>query len=211
MSKIISISGIDGCGKTTIINGLRTVLRENGKKNKYVWLRYNHYLTKILLAYCRLVKLTKYEYENGIRVGYHEFFRSRFVSYIFIFLTYVDTLLASVVNVYIPSLIFRKIIICDRWVFDIMVDLEVDTGIPFRHGEFLTKIFMGIMPANCKCFLIERDQNTVIKARSEHLVDRNFPYRLKLYKRHSKNPVIEVLDNNGPISKAIERLVTALR
>ena len=210
MSEIISISGIDGCGKTTIIEALRNVLHENGKNSKYVWLRYNHYLTKVLLAYCRLVKLTKYEYVNGIRVGYHEFYRSRFISCLFIFLTYIDTLLASVVNVYIPALISKKIIICDRWIFDIMVDLEVDTGISFPQGSFLNKAFMKIVPAGSHCFLVNRNKHSLLESRNEHSVDRNFANRLKLYEKLSQDPTLEVIDNNGAINKAVERIVTAL-
>ena len=42
MVKIIAISGIDGCGKTTVIEKLQEELSQKGLPVKYVWLRYNH-------------------------------------------------------------------------------------------------------------------------------------------------------------------------
>ena len=79
--KIIAISGIDGCGKTSIIKELIKSLSKNGEESRYVWLRYNHYITKFLLAFCRLSGLTKYENVQGVRVGYHEFYRSKIISF----------------------------------------------------------------------------------------------------------------------------------
>lgn len=210
MGLIIAFSGIDGCGKTAIIDETRKVLMRKGQSSKYVWLRYNHYLTKVLLAFCRLTGLTKYEDVNGLRVGYHEFHRSKFVSYLFILLTYLDLLAATVVRIYVPSLFSRQVILCDRWVFDIMVDLEVDTGISFAPGTFLAKVFRGLIAQNAVCFLIVRDFDIVRKTRWENIFDRNFPKRFELFQRLSGDSRIKVIDNSGSIQGAVEKLIEGL-
>ena len=42
MVKCIVISGIDGSGKSTIINEAQKALETDGKKVDYIWLRMNH-------------------------------------------------------------------------------------------------------------------------------------------------------------------------
>ena len=41
MAKCIIISGIDGSGKSTIINETQMALEAEGKKVGYIWLRYS--------------------------------------------------------------------------------------------------------------------------------------------------------------------------
>ena len=52
--KIICLSGVDGSGKTTLSKMLANELHKKGFNVSYVWMRYNHYLTKPLLGFCRL-------------------------------------------------------------------------------------------------------------------------------------------------------------
>jgi len=210
MSKIISFSGIDGCGKTSIITQLRKRLLIQGKTTKYVWLRYNHYLTKLLLGFCRITGYTKYENIKGIRVGYHEFYRSRFVSYLFIFLTYIDTLAATIFAVYIPSIFTKHIVVCDRWVFDIIVDLEVDTGINFSEKSFFIKAFKKLIPQRASCFLIQRNIQCVTKSRPEHIHDRNFIKRFRLFEQFVEDQRIKTIDNNASIENSVEKVLNTL-
>ena len=128
-ARVIVISGIDGSGKSTIIAGLEKALLEMGYSTYTPWLRYNHYLTKGVFAVAKLLGLYSYEVRNGKRVvGYHDFYRSRLILVMFVFSTFLDTLCASLVKVYIPAYIFRKTVICDRWVPDILVDIAIDRG-----------------------------------------------------------------------------------
>ena len=181
--KIIALSGVDGCGKTSVIEELRNALSKEDKGSRYVWLRYNHRLTKFLLALCRFSGFTKYENIGGVRIGYHEFYRSKIISYLFILFTYLDTFFATLVAVYMPALLSRKVVICDRWIFDIMVDLEVDTGIVFVQENFLSKVFKRIVPKGAHCFLLQRDQQELTKLRKENVLDKNFSKRLQLYQQ----------------------------
>ena len=58
MAKCIIISGIDGSGKSTIINETHKVLESEGKQVGYIWLRFNHYLTKGMHAIARVLGLS---------------------------------------------------------------------------------------------------------------------------------------------------------
>ncbi len=209
-TKIISFSGIDGCGKTTIINNLQRLLLKNQKDSSYVWLRYNHYLTKFLLAYCRLVGLTKYEYPNGIRVGYHNFKHFKIISLLFIFFTYIDTLFASIFKIYIPAYFSDKIIICDRWVPDILIDLEIDTGIKISTFCITRKLFENLVPKNTFSFILRRNFKCVVDQRPEHLFDINFPLRFTLFNSRFNNKNFITIDNNGSIDASIKQIIMAI-
>jgi len=205
-SKIIVISGIDGSGKTSSINALQEMLKNKGIKSKYVWLRYNHYLTKFVLAFSKCIGLTKYEYFDNSRVVYHNFYKSKIVSWLFIWFTYIDTLLVSIFKVYIPSKLKSEYIIIDRWVFDIMIDLEIDTRMDFSRNSFFSKLFKSLLPSSANCFLIQRNSNTVRVERDESINDRSFFQRYSLYDYHSSDLVLEPIDNNNKLTETISQI-----
>jgi thymidylate kinase len=204
MGKIISFSGIDGCGKSTIIDAIRYRIEKEEKSTRYVWLRYNHYLTKSLLGICRIIRLTKYEYPNGIRVGYHEFYRSKYISLLFILLTFIDTLFITIVTVYLPAIFTKQIIFCDRWIFDILVDLEIDTRISLSEHFLIEKIFKKLIPHTAVCFLIRRNFDHVKEQRIEHAYDRNFKQRFQIFERLIKDKRLIVVENNKELKCAID-------
>ena len=59
MTKYIIISGVDGSGKTTVIEGVRAQLEAEGKTVGYIWMRYHHKLIKIMHAIAKLTGLSK--------------------------------------------------------------------------------------------------------------------------------------------------------
>lgn len=207
--RIISVSGIDGCGKTTVIENLKVRLVEEGQSVHYVWMRYNHYLTKPLLVFCRFVGLTWYESDDP-RVGYHEFYRSGFISWLFIFLTFLDTLWASFFCVYIPAYVFGKTVICDRWVPDIIVDLGVDTRKSVLPSVFWVKLFLALVSRKARCFVLFRDSSEVEKARSEHEIDKNYPLRRDLFEKLGTFPMLKVVDNNSSIDAPVRQIMDSI-
>lgn len=58
MTKYIIISGVDGSGKTTVINSLKDKLEQQGKTVDYIWMRYNHYTVKAMNAFARILGLS---------------------------------------------------------------------------------------------------------------------------------------------------------
>ena len=211
MTQIIAISGVDGCGKTTVIEGVRLELGSRGYKTSYVWLRYNHYLTKIFHAFCRFAGFTRYEWHDSIRVGYHEFYRSTLISHLAIILNFIDTLIASFFLVYIPALLTRRIILCDRWIIDILIDLQVDTLKYLGPDSFWGRLFLKLIPGNAKCFLILRDTSMVEAARPEHAHDKNYIPRRDLFIKWGKNARCITVDNNGLIQDTIRQVLSGAK
>jgi thymidylate kinase len=208
--RVVIISGVDGSGKTSVIEAVKTELERQGNTVNYAWLRYNHYLTKFLLAFCKFTGFTQYEYYENSRVVYHNFHKSKVISWLFIILTWIDTFFSSLVKVYIPLRFSKKTIICDRWVYDIMVDLETDTRIMFEPECFHTKIFKWLLPAESKSFLIMRDYEKIRQTRDESMNDSNFEVRFMLYKRHASDPDLMVVDNDGELAETVAFVVRTI-
>ena len=120
--KLIYITGIDGSGKSTVSEHLADQLRSKGYEVNILWLRFNHVFSKPLLGLCRLLGYTKYEKPGGIHVGYHDFYKSKIISYLFIFFQYLDAVRVKYTKI-LP--LYRKknsVIILDRYVYDILIE-----------------------------------------------------------------------------------------
>lgn len=204
---LMVVSGIDGCGKTTIIQELQRRLQKEGISTLYVWLRYNHILVKPIHALCRLVGLSRRYRTDAGYVWRHEFYRSRLFCSAYIYLTWLDTWLARLKLAF--KLLWRKadIVICDRWVHDILIDLVVDT----RRRSLLKgrwyRRFTHILPKDTKQYLIVRNATSVATARPDSYQDRNFSFRQKLYKRLERADIVTAIDNNGEVGDTVDAIL----
>jgi hypothetical protein len=210
-TRIISFSGLDGCGKTTLIESVRKEIESHGLKTNYVWLRFNHYLTRIFHGFCRLAGYTRYDTHKGIRIGYHEFYRSQFISWMAIILNFVDTLLATILYVYLPLLFTRRIILCDRWAFDIVVDLAVDSRRSLLPTPWWAQAFIGLLPSSSASFLILRNQENLVKARPELVFDRNYQLRCQMFKEIAKYPCIISITNDNTIPNTVREIISHIK
>ena len=199
------ISGIDGSGKTTIIEEVRAHLSSNNIKTFYIWLRFNHYFCKVMHALARLLKLSVKKPSYRGHSWFHEFYRSKIFCAFYIRMTYLDTIIGCL------KFRFRlfanknaQYIICDRWVPDVLVDLAVKTHLE----DFLDTIwyhrFMKLMPSDATKILIVRNTNELVACRDENAEDPDFIFRNRLYQKLQQKPEINVVDNNGPIDTTVK-------
>ena len=208
--KVIVLTGIDGSGKTLYARKLVKALHEQGVKAKYVWLRFNHFFSKPLLAFCRLVGLTRYEFVGGHRLGYHEFYRFPPIAIAYIFLQWIDTLWSTFWKIYLPSRLLGQVVVCDRYLYDILVDLAVDTGKNNIFSSWIARIFLALLPKDSRVFLLMRDRGKILEVRPEICYDYTIEQRLKLYSRIVKDHRVEVINNNGSREETFEILKRSL-
>lgn len=197
--RVIYVLGIDGSGKSTVSEHLAAQLRERGYKVQILWLRFNHVISKPLLGLCRLLGLTRYETHNGIRVGYHDFYRSRVISWAFIVFQYLDAVRVKYLKVLPGIRDSNSVLILDRYVYDILIDIMVDTRMSELQKNWVGRAFMKLLPADSLSLLIDRDLDKVLEVRPEGRVDRNFAARYRFYKLLGADAGVASITNDGAL------------
>jgi hypothetical protein len=206
VTQFIVISGIDGCGKTTLIAALRNRLEREGLRTRYEWLRYNHRLVRPVHGLSRLVGLSRHYRTGDQSVWRHEFYRSRLFCSFYILLTWLDVWLGRLILAARLTSQDVDIVVCDRWVQDILVDLAVDTR---RRGLFAGtwhSRFTRILPPGARQYLIVRDFDSVVSSRPDVVRDMSHSFRRRLYGRLEKSPDVVVVRNDGTVEAAVEAI-----
>lgn len=206
---LIYVMGIDGSGKSTVSEYLANKFRAEGYDVDVVWLRFNHVITKPLLGLCRLIGLTKYETHDGIRVGYHDFYKSSVISFLFILLQYLDAVRVKYTKILPILKKTNHIIILDRYVYDILIDLAVDTRKNNLIYSWFGKKFRDLLPKDSITILVRRDLETVLDVRPEGRVDRNFESRYKHYQQLGDNLGINIINNEGTLEELLSSAIKA--
>ena len=188
--------GIDGSGKTSLCNFLKDHYEKKGYKTTLVWLRFNHLFSKPILFIGRILKLTKYEYVNKTRVGYHHFYRNKVLAHFFVVFQLFDTFLAYLRFIFFNLNKKNMVLIIDRYVYDILIDLIIDTRILNLQENLYGKLFIKLIPFKSKNILLHRNQELLFRARPENKYDKNFNRKFELYKKLSKNKTIIEINNN---------------
>lgn len=206
MIKCLVISGIDGSGKTTVIDSLRDSLKLQGKKTEYIWLRFNHYFAKIMHAIARVLKLSvRVNNEMGI-VWQHQLYKSKLFCWFYIWATYFDTKIGKLKYKRVAKQ-NPDVIICDRWVTDILVDLATKT----RDRNFFDSVwvqrFLKILPEKTTLFIIFRDKTEILNCRIENRTDPDFEFRNNLYNDLLTKPFVSAIDNSGKIKESVQQII----
>lgn len=204
-AECLIISGIDGSGKSTIIEATRESLEKEGKKVGYIWLRFNYYLTKGMNAIARLLGLSvKVKNEMGV-VWQHRFYKSKLFCKLYVLTIYFDTWVSRLK--YNKMAKDKDVVICDRWVTDILADIATKSHNPeFLDGKWPNR-FLKILPNHAKMFVVVRNQKALMECRLENRVDPDFPIRMKVYEKLCGKPYVTVVDNNGTIDNSVKQIL----
>lgn len=204
----IVISGIDGSGKTTVINSLQSHFKNKGFRTVYIWLRFNHYLTKVMHALARLAGISIMVHNEMGDTWQHRFYRSPMFCSVYILTTYIDALISRLK--YNRAAKHSDIVICDRWVTDILVDLATKTHRTDFLGSKWVSRFLNILPNNSYLFVVYRHTQNVVECRVENRVDPDFEFRLNIYKELLNKEYVHPINNCGEIETSVAQVVKIL-
>lgn len=200
------IAGPDGSGKTAHVHALIKYLASKGIIIRHIWLRSPKFFSKPLMAYCRLIGLTRYRTINGIRIGKHEFYRSKFVSLIFPWLQFIDMKIFNFFKVKLPVIVKKKSIIFDRYTLDTLADLMVDTGRYNLHKTLLGTMFIKLLPPTSKIVILEVNEETLKKRKKDVFLDPQIEDRVKAFRKIAEDLKINLVDNNRAFSIVSEEI-----
>ena len=203
MNKYIIISGVDGSGKTSIIEGVKTALEAEGKSVSYIWMRYNNRLVTLMHALAKITGLSKKEDTAMGKMWIHYFHKNKLFCRAYVWCTYFDNWFARKK----PLKFQTDYVICDRWVNDIVIDLASAT-----HNESLIsgkwyQRFQRLLPKANLQFVIIRDKDTVLGCRVENTFNPEFEWRYKLYNQIADYPNVIKVDNSGLLEDSIKNVL----
>lgn len=206
MSKYIIISGIDGSGKTTVINALKAKLEIEGKSVSYIWMRYNHYLVKGMNAIARLFGLSVKVHNEMGTIWEHRLHKCPWFCKLYVWCSYIDNKIARRKVLILKS----DYIICDRWVNDILIDLGAECRISnILEGKWYQH-FQHLLPKDSFQFVVKRNLSDVMECRIENHTNPDFKHRFSLYQELMKKDDITVVDNTGSLESSVCQILNKL-
>ncbi len=103
------------------------------------------------------------------------------------------------------------IVICDRWINDVLVDISVDSRRPDLFHSRWYERFQRIVPNDAVQFLVIRNADYVLVCRPEYQDDPDFPHREMMYQKlQEMRDKVHVISNDGSIEKAVEEMLAHL-
>jgi thymidylate kinase len=206
---LICIIGVDGTGKTTHANMLVNFFKKNGIPCRYVWFRFFHFLSLPLLAYCRLFGLTIYEANNGEKIGRHEFYKSKTISILYPYVLFIDMLPAYLFKIILP-LNLGSVIICDRFIFDTLVDLMINLNNFSINKTIIGRLYLMLVPKNTKVVLLDLNESIIRKRRTDLARDQSLEARRIAYHQLAKDLNVPTIVNDGMIDDVNNRIFRLL-
>ena len=207
--RFIYITGCDGTGKTTQACLMIKYLASQGIETQHVWLRFPFLFSIPLLAYARLRGFSWYEVADGVRHGYWNFRSSWILGTFLPWSLLIDAFLSALANIYIP-LWMGKTIVCDRFAYDMLVDLTIAFADPGIRCKVPGRLFPLILPRDTKTVVLDLDVETIISRRPDLSTDRNLKDKLSLYREFARDFSLPLYSSRDPIQYLNERIIENL-
>lgn len=198
---LIIFLGIDGAGKTTLTNEISVIIKEKYKiKLKYVWFRS---IIQIYLSE-RFFNRKRLDQKHGST----KTFRNKF-DILYRNLILLDYFTIMVLLIKIP-MFFGYNIICDRYIYDIILDLASDFNYSRETTEKL--INLKLFPKPDIVYFINIPANIAKERRPEHtLAELNYKIEtLNQFKNHNLSSKIIDVDGSKNLPILINEIEKSL-
>jgi thymidylate kinase len=214
-SALISLSGIDGAGKSTALKQIEYVCDSLELKHKRVWLRVGNSETmqivnklirfvfpKLLLSAKELPETSKMEVDNHA----DELVVSNpFISTLWFYFSLFELAAQVFFKVRVPML-FGRVVICDRYLADSILDLMTRFGVDDLDGRFANSFIYSFFPQpDLAIYLYVSAEGSIARKREEFTV-KQLQRRVRCLEEISRKiPMIRIESEKG-LNSVIDQL-----
>jgi thymidylate kinase len=207
--RLVCLVGIDGAGKTC---HARKLVAESflSPRSRYLWLREtNLFFSVPFMTFCRVLGLTEVHHvKNAVRWTEHHYYRNKAVATVWPWIQLMDAVIVIAFTVYIP-LVRGFVLVCDRYVHDLLVDLMADTGSSDLHKRMVGRLMLKLVPQGSLEFLLDADESTILKRKSDVPSMQYLRRRRQLYREIASYLNLPSVDSSQPFD-AVQTALTKL-
>jgi len=209
--QVICFIGPDGTGKTTQAELLKDELVNRGYLCEYRWLRFHHFFSLPLLALARILNFSELKsLDDGTIIGYHFFYKSKMISFFYQWLLLLDTTIYYFFYLNLPLKLTKKIFICDRCIYDTLIDLEISTHKKI-FDSFIGYLFLKLLPENLIVILFNSNISELKQRRLNINLDLTIGKKIELYNIYGNKLKIKTINANQPQSLIKEEILCILQ
>lgn len=155
--KFVCFFGIDGSGKTTLINESIKRLNQKGVKFNYVWGSHQLYFLRPIIVLGKRILFrnssSSKDYNRYVS-SINKIGKSSFLSLCYQGAIFIEYLVQIFFKISIPLLIGKNII-SDRYIYDTVVNMKVNLGLEESTLNKIIKVLLKIIPAPDLIFFVD--------------------------------------------------------
>jgi hypothetical protein len=172
-------------------------------------MRHAFLLSVPLLAYARWRGYSWREEADGVWHGYWAFGQSAVLRTLLPWTLLLDAALAALYKVYLP--LWRGCtVVCERFVLDILVDLEVALDRPALHTRLPGSLYARLLPRGSVVVCLDLGVSAICARRPELLSDRCLAARISAYRRLCADYGLVKVSSAYPVGQVGERIAAIL-
>lgn len=162
-AKTICLIGIDGSGKTIHARKIISHLQKSGEKCRYVWFGTPYFFSYPFMVICRMLGLTEtHRLPNEVTCSEHQYHRNGPIALIWPWVQFLDLAIFVTLRVYI-WLWQGFTVVCDRFIYDALVELMADTGDERLHEKLVGRLILKLKPKLNMVFLLDVDETVAFR------------------------------------------------
>jgi thymidylate kinase len=206
---IISISGIDGSGKSTVAQLLMRLLRRYSIRFEVVWFRWRALTLYALYLYSRFRGLYVRVYVPwlGRWIGVHIFHVDAIARRLYLYLLFIDLTIFYLLHRLLWWVRGVKIVIFDRFYLDALIDAMYTCRCVDR--DFL-RLFLAMQSKVTRAIVLDVDANTAINRKKDIISRREVETKRKLYIILAKSLNIPIIDARQSLPQVMNDVCKAI-
>lgn len=155
------------------------------------------------------IAISLYKLKNREIIGYRELYKSKIASFLYPWLLFIDILPAYFLRIFLP-MYFGYSVISDRFVYDTLIDIMIDTQDYEIHKKFIGRLFLGLVPKNARIVLLDLNESLIKERRKEMSYDTSLRERRELYHKIAREFKIPIIINDMDINDVQDELYKVL-